>query len=99
VGTGHQADKTHIQITAGAFTKRGEDTSAKLLTTEQKKPLHEAKEKILGPTHIFEYYAAILPKYGYVNVVKKTNRCLRNNCAVEHAHNHFRMKGRCCSFP
>jgi acyl-CoA reductase-like NAD-dependent aldehyde dehydrogenase len=58
VGTGHPADKTHIQITTGAFTRREEDTSAKLPTTKQRKPLHEAKEKILGHTHVFEYYVA-----------------------------------------
>jgi acyl-CoA reductase-like NAD-dependent aldehyde dehydrogenase len=71
VGTGHQEDKSRIQITAGAFTRRGEDTSTKLLTTEQRRPLHETKEEILGPAHVFKYYAAILPKYGYMNVVKK----------------------------
>ena len=54
---------------------------ATLLTTEQGKPFREAKDEILGTAHVFEYYAsmtgtlqgdaAVLPKYGYMNVVRK----------------------------
>lgn len=76
-----QADKSRILIAAGALIRSEADVLAKLLTTEQGKPLREAKDEILGTAHIFEYYAsmtgsirgdaAVLPKYGYMNVIRK----------------------------
>ena len=76
-----QADKSRILIAAGALIRGEADTLATLLTTEQGKPFREAKDEILGTAHIFEYYAsmtgsirgdaAVLPKYGYMNVVRK----------------------------
>ncbi|HJK78930.1 MAG TPA: aldehyde dehydrogenase family protein [Methanocorpusculum sp.] len=76
-----QADKSRILIAAGALIREEANTLATLLTTEQGKPFREAKDEILGTAHIFEYYAsmtgsirgdaAVLPKYGYMNVVRK----------------------------
>jgi betaine-aldehyde dehydrogenase/succinate-semialdehyde dehydrogenase/glutarate-semialdehyde dehydrogenase len=77
----NQADKSRILIAAGALIRNEVETLARLLTTEQGKPFHEAKNEILGTAHIFEYYAsmtgsirgdaAVLPKYGYMNTIKK----------------------------
>ncbi|HJJ98622.1 MAG TPA: aldehyde dehydrogenase family protein [Methanocorpusculum sp.] len=74
-------DKSRILIATGMLIRREADTLATLLTTEQGKPFHESKNEILGTAHIFEYYAsmtgsirgdaAVLPKYGYMNVVRK----------------------------
>ncbi|MCZ9313038.1 MAG: aldehyde dehydrogenase family protein [Methanocorpusculum sp.] len=75
------ADKSRILIAAGALIRGEADALATLLTTEQGKPFREAKDEILGTAHVFEYYAsmtgsirgdaAVLPKYGYMNVVRK----------------------------
>ena len=75
------ADKSRILIAAGALIRSEADALATLLTTEQGKPFREAKDEILGTAHVFEYYAsmtgtlqgdaAVLPKYGYMNVVRK----------------------------
>lgn len=75
------ADKSRVLIAAGARIRSEADALAHLLTTEQGKPLREAKDEILGTAHIFEYYASMtgsirgdaahLPKYGYMNVVRK----------------------------
>ncbi|MDV0441267.1 aldehyde dehydrogenase family protein [Methanorbis furvi] len=75
------ADKSRILINAAAQIRAEADSLATLLTTEQGKPLREAKDEILGTAHVFEYYASMtgsirgnaasLPKYGYMNVVRK----------------------------
>ncbi|MDV0444209.1 aldehyde dehydrogenase family protein [Methanorbis rubei] len=75
------ADKARVLINAGAQIRAEADSLATLLTTEQGKPLRESKDEILGTAHVFEYYAsmtgsvrgdaAVLPKYGYMNVVRK----------------------------
>ncbi|HJJ91001.1 MAG TPA: aldehyde dehydrogenase family protein [Methanocorpusculum sp.] len=77
----NQANKARILIKAGTLIREEAATLARLLTTEQGKPFHEAKDEILGTAHIFEYYAsmtgsiqgdaAFLPKYGYKNVVRR----------------------------
>lgn len=75
------SDKARILVRAGALIREQVDSLAALLTSEQGKPFREAKDEILGTAHVFEYYAsmtgsirgdaAILPKYGYMNVVRK----------------------------
>ncbi|MDO9522436.1 MAG: aldehyde dehydrogenase family protein [Methanocorpusculum sp.] len=68
-------------VNAAALIRARADDLAVLLTTEQGKPLREAKDEILGSAHVFEYYASVsgsipgdarnLPGYGYLNVVRK----------------------------
>ncbi len=75
------ADKARVLIHAAGRIRAEADSLAVMLTTEQGKPLREAKDEILGTAHVFEYYAsmtgsvrgdaAVLPKYGYMNVVRK----------------------------
>ncbi|MDR3102168.1 MAG: aldehyde dehydrogenase family protein [Methanocalculaceae archaeon] len=75
------ADRARILIAAGSRIRQEATGLARLLTTEQGKPFPEAKDEILGTAHIFEYYAsmagsirgdaAVLPKYGYMNVIRK----------------------------
>lgn len=65
---------------ASAIRSNVEELTA-LLTAEEGKPLSEARDEILGSAHVFEYYASVcgsirgdaknLPKYGYLNVVRK----------------------------
>lgn len=74
-------EKARILIAAGSLIRQEAEGLARLLTTEQGKLLHEAKDEILGTAHVFEYYAsmtgsirgdaAVLPKYGYMNVIRK----------------------------
>jgi acyl-CoA reductase-like NAD-dependent aldehyde dehydrogenase len=75
------ADKAKIFVKAGSLIREQVSELAPLLTTEQGKPLREARDEILGTAHVFEYYASMagslqgdaadLPKYGYLNVVRK----------------------------
>ncbi len=75
------ADRARILIRAASLIRDRAAELAALLTTEQGKPLREAKDEILGTAHVFEYYAsmtgsirgdaAVLPRYGYMNVVRK----------------------------
>ena len=75
------ADRARILIRAASLIRDHAAELAALLTTEQGKPLREAKDEILGTAHVFEYYAsmtgsirgdaAVLPRYGYMNVVRK----------------------------
>ena len=68
-------------VNAAALIRARANELAVLLTTEQGKPLREAKDEILGSAHVFEYYASVsgsipgdardLPGYGYLNVVRK----------------------------
>ena len=68
-------------VNAAALIRARADELAIQLTTEQGKPLREAKDEILGSAHVFEYYASVcgsipgdarhLPGYGYLNVVRK----------------------------
>lgn len=70
-----------ILIKAASIIRAQADSFAVLLTTENGKPLREAKDEILGAAHVFEYYASMcgaingdakkLPKYGYLNVVRR----------------------------
>ena len=75
------ADRARILIRAASLIRDHAAELAALLTTEQGKPLREAKDEILGTAHVFEYYAsmtgsirgdaAVLPRYGYMNVIRK----------------------------
>ena len=68
-------------VNAAALMRARVEELAVLLTTEQGKPLREARDEILGSAHVFEYYASVsgsipgdarnLPGYGYLNVVRK----------------------------
>ncbi len=68
-------------VNAASLMRARVDELAVLLTTEQGKPLREARDEILGSAHVFEYYASVcgsipgdarnLPGYGYLNVVRK----------------------------
>ncbi len=70
-----------LLVNAAANIRRRQDALAALLTREQGKPLAEAKNEIQGAAHVFEYYASVcgsipgdarrLPKYGYLNVVRR----------------------------
>ncbi|MDO5844296.1 MAG: aldehyde dehydrogenase family protein [Methanocorpusculum sp.] len=70
-----------IFITAAAKIRADADELSRLLTAEEGKPLSESRDEILGAAHVFEYYASVcgavtgdakhLPKYGYLNVVRK----------------------------
>ncbi len=77
-----QASKRAVMLVnaAGLIRTRAADLAA-LLTTEQGKPLSEARDEVLGAAHVFEYYASVcgsipgdarfLPGYGYLNVIRK----------------------------
>ena len=76
------ASKRAMMLINAATLIRGRAAElSALLTTEQGKPLTEAKDEILGAAHVFEYYASVcgsipgdarnLPGYGYLNVVRK----------------------------
>ncbi|RBQ25010.1 MAG: 2,5-dioxopentanoate dehydrogenase [Methanocorpusculum sp. MCE] len=68
-------------VNAASLIRARVEELAVLLTTEQGKPLREARDEILGSAHVFEYYASVcgsipgdarnLPGYGYLNVVRK----------------------------
>lgn len=68
-------------VNAASLMRARVEELAVLLTTEQGKPLREARDEILGAAHVFEYYASVcgsipgdarnLPGYGYLNVVRK----------------------------
>ncbi len=68
-------------VNAASLMRARVEELAVLLTTEQGKPLREARDEILGSAHVFEYYASVcgsipgdarnLPGYGYLNVVRK----------------------------
>lgn len=68
-------------VNAASLIRSRAEGLAALLTTEQGKPLREARDEILGSAHVFEYYASVcgsipgdardLPGYGYLNVVRK----------------------------
>ncbi len=68
-------------VNAASLIRARVEELAVLLTTEQGKPLREARYEILGSAHVFEYYASVcgsipgdarnLPGYGYLNVVRK----------------------------
>ncbi|HKM42313.1 MAG TPA: aldehyde dehydrogenase family protein [Methanocorpusculum sp.] len=77
-----KASKRAVMLINAASLIRGKAAVlAALLTTEQGKPLNEAKDEILGAAHVFEYYASVcgsirgdarfLPGYGYLNVIRK----------------------------
>jgi len=67
-------------VNAASLIRARVEELAVLLTTEQGKPLREARDEILGSAHVFEYYASVcgsipgdardLPGYGYLNVVR-----------------------------
>ncbi|MDO5845429.1 MAG: aldehyde dehydrogenase family protein [Methanocorpusculum sp.] len=79
--TAAASSRAVILVSAAAKIRANADTLAALLTREQGKPLREAKDEIQGAAHVFEYYASVcgsipgdarfLPKYGYLNVVRK----------------------------
>ncbi|HJJ36844.1 MAG TPA: aldehyde dehydrogenase family protein, partial [Methanocorpusculum sp.] len=70
-----------ILVRAAGIVRARADTLAALLSAEQGKPIREARDEVQGAAHVFEYYASVcgsipgdarrLPKYGYLNVVRK----------------------------
>lgn len=74
-------ERGKILFNAAAAIRKDKNRLAELLTSEQGKPLAEAKNEILGCANVLEYYASIsgsisgeaLPKsdYGYSFTIKK----------------------------
>ncbi len=75
------AEKAVLLVKSAGLMRARVTALSALLTREQGKPLAESRDEILGAAHVFEYYASVcgcirgdaktLPKYGYLNVVRK----------------------------